>query len=253
LIVAVPAQASNAFTNGHIQGNVDLAAGVAIAPGVLLGAAPGCRLVISAGVCLGADVVVQARQGDLVLELGVSLGSGVLVVGHGSIGQHTCIGANSTIINPSLGASQVVAPGSLVGDPSQASATPGASPGPAASSAGYTGGNQFRGDQVGGAQIGSVGAMPSGSVYGAGQGFQNGSTLGGRTSNGYGSNSDGSKNPTSTDSFSNGSSLNGSSPSPNAQTGGGSSVYGKAQVNRLLATLFPHRQPLNGATPEDRP
>lgn len=171
-----------------------------MASGVLLGAAPGCRLVISAGVCLGADTVVQARRGDLVLEPGVSLGSGVLIVGYGSIGQHSCIGANSTIFNPVLGASQVVAPGSLLGDPSQPDSEQGH--------------RQNFSAGAGDRSSGSGGQATYGSSH------ENGSGLNGS---------------------SNGSGLN------------GSSVYGKTQVNRLLATLFPHRQALNGATPEDRP
>lgn len=226
--MVVPAQASNPSTNGHIQGNVDLAPGVAVAPGVLLGAAPGCRLIISAGVCLGADVVVQARQGDLVLEPGVSLGSGVLIVGYGSVGQHTCIGSNSTIINPNLGASQVVAPGSLVGDPSQ----------PVPDSTESSGG----GFGVGGVSsvknrahitAGSAGYKPANGSQpailqdeNAQSGSPNGNTANGNIANGN---------------TANGSRLN------------GSSVYGKAQVNHLLSTLFPHRQALNGATSEDKP
>ncbi|MGB3201480.1 MAG: hypothetical protein WBA99_11285 [Nodosilinea sp.] len=189
--MALSAQANYSPAASHIQGNVDMASGVAMAPGVLLGAAPGCRLVISAGVCLGADAVVQASQGDLVLEPGVSLGSGVLVVGHGSIGQHTCVGANSTIINPDLGASQVIAPGSLLGDPSQS-----------------------------GPGLGVQQSSNAGSGDRAGQAVSR-SPYGGNHGNGSGLN--------------------------------GSSVYGKAQVNRLLTTLFPHRQALNGATPEDKP
>ncbi len=190
-----------------------MAAGVAMASGVLLGAAPGCRLVISSGVCLGADAVVQASQGDLVLEPGVSLGSGVLVVGHGSIGQHTCIGANSTIINPALGAAQVVAPGSLLGDPSQAASAQGAQP------------------------------------HGSGSGDR-------QTSGGYGYGTVAQNGNISSANISNGSTPNGSTAYGNVQNGNtsnGSTVYGKTQVNRLLATLFPQRQALNGATPEDRP
>jgi carbon dioxide concentrating mechanism protein CcmN len=171
---------------------------------VLLGASPGCRLVISSGVCLGADVVVQARQGDLVLEPGVSLGSGVLIVGHGSIGQHTCIGANSTVINPALAASQVVAPGSLVGDPSQLLSAQGPQP------SRYTQGANGN------------------SVSGVGSPVQNGSAQGTNFLQGGRSNVD-------------------------SETRNGSYVYGKAQVNQLLVTLFPHRQALNGASPEDRP
>ncbi|MGB3311730.1 MAG: hypothetical protein WBG32_19785 [Nodosilinea sp.] len=226
--MAVPAQAINPSTGGHIQGNVDLAAGVSVASGVLLGAAPGCRLVISPGVCLGTGVVVQARHGDLVLEPGVSLGSGVLIVGHGSVGQHTCIGSNSTVINPALGASQVVAPGSLVGDPSQ---SPSQSPSqldspaqmPNSANGGFGIGAAFSAKHY--AQVASGNA-----IYGS----QNASSQAENAQNGF------SNKNTSNSNTSNGSNLN------------SSSVYGKAQVNRLLTTLFPHRQALNGASPEDK-
>lgn len=196
---------------------MDLAPGVAVAPGVLLGAAPGCRLVISSGVCLAADVVVQARHGDLVLEPGVSLGSGVLVVGHGVIGQHTCVGANSTVINPALGPSQVVAPGSLLGDPSQA---PTAQNPPSSKSSSYANGSSAH------------------DAHSMGHGVQHGSAQNGSTPSG------------TSISGSFGGSSNGSS---GRSSGQGKPVYGKAQVNRLLTTLFPQRQALNGASPEDRP
>ncbi|HIK45761.1 MAG TPA: hypothetical protein IGR64_12885 [Leptolyngbyaceae cyanobacterium M65_K2018_010] len=102
----------------YLYGQVDLAADAVVAATAILGAAPGCRLVIAAGVCLGRDVVVQACRGDLVIEAGVNLGSGALVVGRGRIGPGACIGANSTLIDPSLHRHQVVPPQSLLGDPS---------------------------------------------------------------------------------------------------------------------------------------
>ncbi|PSN13826.1 hypothetical protein C7293_14305 [filamentous cyanobacterium CCT1] len=238
MTVVVPAQASNPSTNGYIQGNVDLAPGVAVAPGVLLGAAPGCRLIISAGVCLGADVVVQARQGDLVLEPGVSLGSGVLIVGHGSVGQHTCIGSNSTVINPNLGASQVVAPGSLVGDPSQ----------PVSETSQTSGG----GSSIGVASPAKNETHVANGIagYRSINGNQSASTQGENAH--YG----GSNGNTTNGNTTNGNTANGNIASGNASNGNrlnGSSVYGKAQVNHLLSTLFPHRQALNGATSEDKP
>ncbi|MBD2232460.1 hypothetical protein [Phormidium tenue] len=227
--MAVPAQAIAQPTNGYIQGDVDLAPGVAIAPGVLLGAAPGCRLVISAGVCLGADVVVQASHGDLVIELGASLGSGVLVVGHGSIGQHTCIGANSTIINPKLGASQAIAPGSLLGDPTQPSsaqepASNGSTPSSSNPIYGTTDSLGITGNPGNGSGHTAVGAAQNGSI-------PNGFAQNGNPQNGIEQNTAG----------------------QNAAEQNGSSVYGKTQVNRLLATLFPQRHSLNGASSEDRP
>lgn len=226
--MAVPVQAIAQPTNGYIQGDVDLAPGVAIAPGVLLMASPGCRLVIAAGVCLGADVVVQARKGDLVIEPGASLGSGVLVVGHGSIGQHTCIGANSTIINPCLGAAQAIAPGSLLGDPSQTA------PAQASPANGFTASASLQGHGSQGygttGTLGTTGNGFNGSSSAFGAAPQQGSPLGGTVQNG-----------------------NTQAHLQNGAGQNGSSVYGKTQVNRLLATLFPQRQALNGASPEDRP
>jgi carbon dioxide concentrating mechanism protein CcmN len=108
----------------YLCGQVELDPEVAIAGQVILGAAPGCRLIISAGVCLGRNVVIQACRGDLVIEPGAVLGSGVLVVGQGRIGQNACIGADSTLIDPQLRVNQVIPPKSLLGDPSQASSRP---------------------------------------------------------------------------------------------------------------------------------
>lgn len=222
--MAVPAQVITQPTNGYIQGDVDIAPGVAIAPGVLLGAASGCRLVISAGVCLGVDVVIQVHHGDLVIEPGVSLGSGVLVVGHGSIGQHTCIGANSTLINPTIGASQAIAPGSLLGDPTQTSSDQEpASNGSTPSTSSYVYGTA--------GNLGTTGNTLNGSGHTAVGAAQNGNTPNGIAQNVSTKNSIG----------------------QNVAGQNGSSVYGKTQVNRLLATLFPQRHSLNGASSEDRP
>ncbi|MBU6230735.1 MAG: hypothetical protein KGQ93_13760 [Cyanobacteria bacterium REEB459] len=122
--------------NSGVQcyGQVTLAAGVAISDGVILVADPGCHLVVAAGVCLGRGVLVRASRGHLIIETGANLGSGVLVVGQGRIGAHSCIGSNSTLVDPDLQSSQVVAPGWLAGqfdplaldgsEPSAASSTP---------------------------------------------------------------------------------------------------------------------------------
>ncbi|MEB3251238.1 MAG: hypothetical protein VKO01_03755 [Cyanobacteriota bacterium] len=99
-------------------GRVDLATSGTISPDAILGADPGCRLVIGPGVCLGSGVLIRASQGDLVIDAGASLGMGVLVVGRGRIGRYACIGANSTLINPEVADRQVLAPGTLWGDPS---------------------------------------------------------------------------------------------------------------------------------------
>lgn len=102
-----------------ISGDVSIHPTAAIAPGVLLQADPGCRLAIAAGVSVGIGSILHAYQGDLVVEAGATLGSGVLVVGAGTIGPHACIGSATTLFNQSIEAGQLVPAGALVGDSSR--------------------------------------------------------------------------------------------------------------------------------------
>jgi carbon dioxide concentrating mechanism protein CcmN len=103
-------------SNSYIQGDVTIEPGAVIAPGVLLQAGPNSRIIIGAGACLGMGVILQAYEGTLEIQAGASLGAGVLVVGSGKIGSNACIGTTSTLLNPSIEPSQVIAPGSLWGD-----------------------------------------------------------------------------------------------------------------------------------------
>ena len=103
-------------SNSYIQGDVTIDPGAVIAPGVLLQAGPESRIIIRAGACLGMGVILQAYEGTLEIQAGASLGAGVLVVGSGMIGSNACIGTTSTLLNPSIEPSQVIAPGSLLGE-----------------------------------------------------------------------------------------------------------------------------------------
>jgi carbon dioxide concentrating mechanism protein CcmN len=103
-------------SNSYIQGDVTIEPGAVIAPGVLLQASPNSRIIIGAGACLGMGVILQVYEGTLEIQAGASLGAGVLVVGAGKIGSNACIGTTSTLLNPSIEASQVIAPGSLLGE-----------------------------------------------------------------------------------------------------------------------------------------
>lgn len=115
----------------YISGDVIVHPSAAIAPGVLLQADPGCRLIVAGGVCIGQGSVLHAHQGWLEIEAGVTLGSGVLVVGQGKIGANACIGALTTIINGSVEPNQIVPPGSLLGETGRSvSLPPAASPPP---------------------------------------------------------------------------------------------------------------------------
>jgi carbon dioxide concentrating mechanism protein CcmN len=102
-----------------ISGPVTIDPSAAIAPNVLLQADPGSELIVAANVCIGMGCVLHAHQGSLELEAGVTLGSGVLIIGHGKIGANACVGSMSTIINSSVLPHQIIPPGSLVGDGSR--------------------------------------------------------------------------------------------------------------------------------------
>lgn len=97
-----------------IRGDVTIHESAAIAPGVLLQADPSSQIVVGAGVCIGMGAILHAQQGTLIIEAEANLGSGVLIVGQGTIGARACVGALSTISNCSIAAGQLVAPGSLL-------------------------------------------------------------------------------------------------------------------------------------------
>ncbi|MEG4490492.1 carbon dioxide concentrating mechanism protein [Microcoleus sp. D3_18_C4] len=106
-----------------MSGDVVVNEGAAIAPGAILQADPGSRISIAAGACIGMGVILHAREGTLEIAAGVILGAGVLVVGAGTIGENACIGAATTLINPCIDKMQIMAAGSLLGDTSRQAAS----------------------------------------------------------------------------------------------------------------------------------
>lgn len=102
-----------------VYGDVDIHPTAAIAPGVLLQANAGSRIVVGAGVCIGMGTVIHADGGILELQPGVTLGSAVLLVGAGTVGAGTSIGATATVINPAVAGQQLVPPGTVLGDGSR--------------------------------------------------------------------------------------------------------------------------------------
>jgi len=102
-----------------MSGDVVVNEGAAIAPGVIMQAEPGSRISIAAGACIGMGVILHAREGTLEIEAGVILGAGVLVVGAGKIGANACIGAGTTLIDPCIDKMQIMPAGSLIGDTSR--------------------------------------------------------------------------------------------------------------------------------------
>ena len=197
----------------YVHGDVEIDREVAIASGVILTADPGCRLIIARGACIGPEVVIHGRQGDLIIEPEAALGSGVLIVGRGRVGAQACVGAGSTLINPQLSPRAVVAPRSVVGDfsrregagePARAPEAP-APASPAPENAASTSAPEQS----------SIEAVAPEAETAAQAAANNGH------SNGHNSNG-----------------------------AGFSHVYGRDQVQQLLTTLFPHRQSLG--TPPSR-
>ncbi|MEG4574568.1 carbon dioxide concentrating mechanism protein [Microcoleus sp. N3A4] len=102
-----------------MSGDVVVNEGATIAPGAILQADPGSRISIAAGACIGMGVILHAREGTLDIGAGVILGAGVLVVGAGTIGANACIGAGTTLIDPCIDKMQILPAGSLIGDTSR--------------------------------------------------------------------------------------------------------------------------------------
>lgn len=112
----LPPLPSSSNSQVYVKGDVRIDPSAAIAPGVILQAAPDGKIIIAAGVCIGMGSILQAQEGTLEVESGAILGAGVLVVGKGKIGANACVGAIATIWNHSIEPWQVVPAGALLGD-----------------------------------------------------------------------------------------------------------------------------------------
>lgn len=191
-------------------GAVKVAQGSTIASTAILGAEPDGSLTIAPEVCLGSEVVIQARWGSLTIETGAIVGRGVLIIGRGSIGAGACIGSNSTLINPQVSACRVVPPETLLGDPSISSHETAAFIAKESTEASSKS-----------VEITSVGITLEVTSAQSGQ-------LGSDDSNG------------------NNGLVSQASLQNNGHSYGGKlrHIYGKAQVNQLLKALFPYRRPL---------
>lgn len=251
-----------------VEGQVEVAEGVALADGVVLDAAPECRLVLAPGVCVGSGVIIQAVRGDLVIEPGVVLGSGVLVFGTGRIGQNACIGAESTLINPAILSNQVVPPKSLLGDPSQ-SPRNGTTPNPAEFEQAVFVQAAFKQD----AFVQEVPSQEASSQEIFIQETFVQETLVQETlvqaalpedwpENPADAGSQSPHNDAETDAVTGEALESEQADSPSTTNGTRPPAHGQKQVQDLLAKLFPHRQPLGvldngdtsgGVSPEDKP
>ena len=103
----------------RISGDVEVHPTASLAQGVILQAAPDCKIVISADVCIGMGAIINASEGSIEIGSGAILGSGVLIIGASKIGSNCCIGTSSTIFQEDIDAMTVIEPGSILGDRSR--------------------------------------------------------------------------------------------------------------------------------------
>lgn len=200
----------------YVKGDVSIDDGAAIAPGAILQAAPDSRIIIAAGVCIGMGTILHAYQGTIEVETGAILGAGVLVVGKSKIGANACIGSTTTVFNSNVESWQVVPPGSLLGDNTRQiadtlTADTLTADAPTAASSEAVLDPQVNQEDV-----------PAAST---GEETQNGQAIASTLS------------------------TSSSEDTPNELTPpsltAGTPVYGQANLNRLLTTLFPHYKSAN--------
>ena len=103
----------------YISGEVNIDKSAVLAPGVILQAAANSKIIIGPGACIGMGSILQVNEGILEVEAGANLGAGFLMVGPGKIGANACIGAATTVFNCSVAPEQVIPSGSVLGDNSR--------------------------------------------------------------------------------------------------------------------------------------
>ncbi len=97
-----------------LSGDVTVHPTANIASGVLLYANPGSQLIIGVGACIGAGCILHAHTGTLFIGDGVILGMGTLVFGATQVGERSCIGANSSLIDVSIAPNTILPANSLI-------------------------------------------------------------------------------------------------------------------------------------------
>ncbi|KAB8317144.1 transferase [Tolypothrix campylonemoides VB511288] len=232
--MSVPSLRPSYDFDSYISGEVIIHPSAVLAPGVILQAAPNSKIIIGSGVCVGMGSILQVHEGTLEVEAGANLGAGLLMVGQGKIGANACIGAATTIFNCSVEPGQVVAAGSVFGDSSRHLTE---SPKPI---------NETKQPEL------STNDLASGNTNSEnGTGRQKDLGSGGQTQQQEEliPKSSPPPSPSSPSSPSLPHSLTPSSPpAPPQDSQITTHIYGQESIQKLLVTLFPHKQSLNKPT-----
>lgn len=242
-----PLRLHNNF-DSYISGEVTIHPSAVIAPGVILQAATNSKIIIGAGVCIGMGSILQVDEGTIEVEAGVNLGAGFLMVGQGTIGLNACIGAATTVFKCSVPPGLVVPPGSILGDNSQQISLAE----PTISSTNTTASTDTQQPQTNESQvITSTSLSASASVE-----FKHQSISGSEPATTPENQSvAGEENTPETDTNLTELSPEDSvsdQPVTESPNGFGTQIYGQGSIQRLLVTLFPHRQALNTPVSDDQ-
>ncbi|MBF2065512.1 MAG: transferase [Calothrix sp. C42_A2020_038] len=238
--MSVPPLRLGSSFESYISGEVIVHPSAVIAPGVILRAAPNSKIIIGAGVCIGMGSVIQLDTGTLEIEPGASLGAGFLMVGEGKIGANACIGSATTVFRCSVSPGQVVAPGSILGDKGRNTIENETTTlNPSKALAAQTAPQQELEDVwATNSSNSSNGYNPSNTIKQSSLDStsqeNNSSTVPSPSTNSTTSESQSQPSKTSIQ------------PQPNTeQNTFGTHISGQTSIQRLLVTLFPHRQALN--------
>ncbi|WP_375474237.1 transferase [uncultured Nostoc sp.] len=250
---------SNNFDT-YISGEVTIHPSAVLAPGVILQAAVNSKIVIGPGVCIGMGAILQVHEGTLEVEAGANLGAGFLMIGKGKIGANACIGSATTVFNYSVEPGQVVAPGSILGDTSRQIA-PIKQPEPSTNNSTSTTNapslkeEENRSGGVKEKEISSTNFSASAFVD-----FKQNKSISYFKSpatpesqpppveepTNYADSTLAKAAQPSTEQNS-----DPSQPAAESPNGFGTQIYGQGSINRLLTTLFPHRQSLSDPNSDD--
>ncbi len=252
---------SNNF-DSYISGEVTIHPSAVLAPGVILQAAVNSKIIIGPGVCIGMGAILQVHEGTLEVETGANLGAGFLMVGKGKIGANACIGAATTVFNCSVEPGQVIAPGSILGDTSRQIAQTAQTKQPESSTNNPTATSappqKEEENGLGGGKEKEVSSTKfSASAF---VDFKQNKSISYFKSPATpesqpppvkepSNDADSTLQQSAQESIEHDSDPNQLATEPS--NGFGTQIYGQGSINRLLTTLFPHRQSLNEPNSDD--
>jgi carbon dioxide concentrating mechanism protein CcmN len=236
--MSVPPLHFNHDFDAYISGEVIIHPSAVLAPGVILQAAPNSKIIIGKGVCIGMGSILNVHEGTLEIEAGVNLGAGFLMVGNGTIGANACIGSATTVFNCSVEPGEVVPPGSILGDTSRRVSEPltevDETKQMEVSTSGFVGEPSTQTQQ-------SQGNLNNGTSPHVEEPLSPTSN----TVNSFES------QPQADNNSSDLTIQNLQTPAIESQNTSSTHIYGQGSIQRLLITLFPHRQALNTPVSDD--